>query len=112
MQTWWSSSFPILLIFLILFLNRKESMKYLETRIKRRNGDNEMQELAKRFLGKDVIASTISSGTVDGILKEVADNAAVIEKDGKETVVNLDFVIRLRKYPVGKNGKRKAIVLD
>ena len=51
MQTWWMSSFPILLIFLILFLNRKESTKYLETRIKRRNGDNEMQELAKRFLG-------------------------------------------------------------
>ncbi len=84
MQTWWMSSFPILLIFLILFLNRKESTKYLETRIKRRNGDNEMQELAKRFLGKDVIASTISSGTVDGILKEIADNAAVIEKAGKK----------------------------
>lgn len=104
--------FPIFLIFLILFLNRKESAKYLETRIKRRNGDSEMQELAKRFLGKDVIASTISSGTVDGILKEVADNAMVIEKDGKETVVNLDFVIRLWEYPVGKNGKRKAIVME
>jgi len=36
----------------------------------------------------------------------------VIEKDGKETVVNLDFVIRLREYPVGKNGKRKAIVME
>ncbi len=112
MQTWWISSFPILLIFLILFLNKRESDQYLEARIKRRNGDNEMQELAKRFLGKDVIASTISSGTVDGILKEVADNAIVLEKDGKESVVNLDFVIRLREYPVGKNGKRKSIVLD
>ena len=114
MQTWWISSFPILLIFLILFLNKRESDsdQYLEARIKRRNGDNEMQELAKRFLGKDVIASTISLGTVDGILKEVADNAIVLEKDGKESVVNLDFVIRLREYPVGKNGKRKSIVLD
>ena len=65
MQTWWMSSFPILLIFLILFLNRKESTKYLETRIKRRTGDNEMQELAKRFLGKDVIASMMTP-KVDG----------------------------------------------
>lgn len=112
MQNWWISYFPILLIFLIFFLNRKESLSYLEARIKRRKGDREMQELAKRFLGKDVIANTISSGTVDGILKEVTDNAIILEKDGKESLVNLDFVIRLREYPVGKNGKRKSIVVD
>ena len=51
----------------------------------------------------------------DGIyvlLKEVIDNAVVIEKDGKENVVNLDYVVRMREYPVGKNGKRKSIVID
>ena len=71
-----------------------------------------MQEFAKAVSGGDVIASTISSGTVDGILKEVADNAMVIEKDGKETAAVWILFIRLREYPVGKNGKRKAIVLD
>ena len=49
---------------------------------------------------------------MDGILKEVVDNAAVLEKDGKESVVNLDYVIRIREYPTNKNGKRKSIVAD
>ena len=50
----------------------------------------EMQELAKRFIGKDVLLYLISESNIDGILKEVIDNAVVIEKDGKVNVVNLD----------------------
>ena len=49
--------------------------QYLEVRIKRKKGDKEMQELAKRFIGKDVYINTVVSGAVDGILKEVVDNA-------------------------------------
>lgn len=71
-----------------------------------------MQELAKRFIGKDVLVNTVGSGAVDGILKEVIDNAVVLDKDGKENIINLDYVIRLREYPTDKKGKRKSIVLD
>ncbi len=71
-----------------------------------------MQELAKRFIGRDVLLYLISESNIDGILKEVIDNAVVIEKDGKENVANLDYVVRMREYPVGKNGKRKSIVID
>ena len=71
-----------------------------------------MQELAKRFIGKDVLINTVSSGTVDGILKEVVDNAVVIDRNGAESVVNLDYVIRLREYPTNKNGKRKTVIAD
>lgn len=70
-----------------------------------------MQELAKRFIGKDVLINIVASGTADGILKEVVDNAVVLNKDGKEIVVNLDNVIRLREYPKNKNGKRKSLIL-
>ncbi|MBR5618646.1 MAG: hypothetical protein IKW76_02820 [Clostridia bacterium] len=71
-----------------------------------------MQKLAERFVGKDVLLNTVGSGSYDGILKEVVDNAVVLEKDGKETVVNLDYVIRLREYPKNKNGKRKSVIAD
>ena len=71
-----------------------------------------MQKLAERFIGKDVMINTIASGTYDGILKEIVDNAVVLEKDGKETIVNLDYVIRLREYPTNKRGKRKSLVAD
>ena len=71
-----------------------------------------MQELAKRFIGKDVLINTVASGTIDGILKEVVGNAVVVEKDGDENVVNLDYVIRLREYPKNKKGKRKTVIAD
>ena len=71
-----------------------------------------MQELAKRFIGKDILINTVASGTIDGILKEVVGNAVVVEKDGDENVVNLDYVIRLREYPKNKKGKRKTVITD
>ena len=98
--------------FWMLFSNRKQTEKYIEVKIKRRNGDKDMQELAKRFIGKDVLINTVASGTIDGILKEVVDNAVVIDRNGAESVVNLDYVIRLREYPTNKNGKRKTVITD
>ncbi len=71
-----------------------------------------MQKLAVRFIGKDVMLNTVASGTYDGVMKEVVDNAVVLEKDGKETIVNLDYVIRLREYPTNKRGKRKSLVVE
>lgn len=112
MDNWWICYLPLIVLFWLLFQNRKEMNQYLEVRIKRKKGDKEMQELAKRFIGKDVYINTVASGAVDGILKEVVDNAAVLEKDGKESVVNLDYVIRIREYPTNKNGKRKLMVAD
>ena len=105
----WIIFFLIFLVFFMLYLNNKEADKYIEAKIRRRKGDKEMQELAKRLLGKDVFINTVASGTVDGILKEVVDNSIVIEKEGNESFVNLDYVIRIREYPMNKMGKRKII---
>jgi len=99
-------------VFWMLFRNRKQTEKYIEAKIKRRNGDKDMQELAKRFIGKDILINTVASGTIDGILKEVVGNAVVIDRNGAESVVNLDYVIRLREYPKNKKGKRKTVITD
>lgn len=64
------------------------------------------------LIGKDVLINMVASGTIDGILKEVVGNAVVVEKDGDENVVNLDYVIRLREYPKNKKGKRKTVIAD
>ena len=45
-------------------------------------------------------------------MKEVVDNAVVIDRNGAESVVNLDYVIRLREYPKNKKGKRKTVITD
>ena len=112
MNTWWVSVFPLLILFLVLSQQKKETVKYLETRIRKQKGDTQMQQLALRYIGKDVLLTTVASGSYDGVLREVVDNAAVLDKNGQETVVNLDYVIRLREYPKNKNGKRKALVAD
>ena len=104
--------FPLIILFIIIITGRKETEKYIEARIRKKKGDIEMQEVARRFIGKDVLINTVASGNYDGILKEVVENAAVLEKNGKETVINLDYVIRLREYPKNKHGKRKSLITD
>ena len=104
--------FPLIILFIIIITGRKETEKYIEARIRKKKGDIEMQEVARRFIGKDVLINTVASGNYDGILKEVVENAAVLEKSGKETVINLDYVIRLREYPTNRSGKRKSVVVD
>ena len=98
MSNWLIYYLLFVFVFWMLFRNRKQTEKYIEAKIKRRNGDKDMQELAKRFIGKDILINTVASGTIDGILKEVVDNAVVIDRNGVESVVNLDYVIRLREY--------------
>ena len=71
-----------------------------------------MNQLAQRYIGKDVLLDTVASGNYDGVVKEVVGNALVLEKNGEETVVNLDYVIRLREYPKNKRGKKKAVIAD
>lgn len=70
-----------------------------------------MEELAKRLIGKECIVYLMDN-QVTGVLREVNDGAILLH-NGKDTdVVNLSFVMRIREYPVDKNGKRKSIVLD
>lgn len=103
------SYFPILVVIIFLLVNRKQEKEYIQARLKRRKGDLEMQELAKRFIGKDVYINTISSGNADGILKEVVENSILLDHNGETVVVNLDYVIKIREYPKNKNGKRKTV---
>ena len=107
-----NSSYLIFIFLIIIIFISRSNEKALCAYIAKKKGDTSMQELAKRFIGKDVLINMISQGTADGILKEVSENAAVLEKDGQTTVINLDYVVRLREYPKNKKGKRKAIVAE
>ena len=72
-----------------------------------------MKELAERFIDKEcVIYSFDNSREYTGFIKEVTDGAILVEKDGKLEAINLDFVIRIREYPVNKKGKKVSVVVD
>ena len=72
-----------------------------------------MKELAKKFIDKEcLIYSFDSSHQFDGVIKEVSENAILIEKNGALEAISLDFVIRIREYPKDKKGKKKSVILD
>lgn len=71
-----------------------------------------MIELAKRFIGEDCLIYTVNS-QVEGVIEEVTEGGILISNAGKnQDLINLDYVIRIRKYPLNKNGKRKSAVWD
>ena len=72
-----------------------------------------MKALAEKFIDKECLISSFDgSHQYEGIIKEVTDSALLIEKDGKLEAINLDFIIRIREFPLNKKGKKKALVVD
>lgn len=72
-----------------------------------------MKELAKRFVDKECLITAFDSNhQFEGVIKEVSDNAILVEKKESVEAINLDFVIRIREYPRNKKGKKKSVVLD
>ena len=107
---------PILLLFFILWIlsNRRKIITAKKAIEKRKKGGNaEMIELAKRFIGKECLIYAFDSNRqFTGTIKEVVDGAILLENNGSVEVLNLDYVIRIREYPKNKNGKKKSVILD
>lgn len=70
-----------------------------------------MITLAKNFIGKECLIYTFNS-QITGIIKEVSDGGMLVENKGQVEVINLEYVVRIREYPKGKNGKKKSVILD
>ena len=92
------------------------------TRAKRKNNKLEklnkektdMEELAKKFIGKDCVIYTVidTSATITGVIKEVEGGGMLVEGKKGLQIVNLEYVTRIREYPVNKKGKKVSVILD
>ena len=71
-----------------------------------------MKELAERFIEKECIIYSFDGHQLEGTIKEVTDGAILVEKNGTLEAINLDFILRIREYPLNKKGKKKSVVLD
>ena len=112
-----STYIPIIMmwviIFWVLFRNRKAVIVRQIIKKRQMEGNTEMKELAKRFIDKECVISAFDSNhQFEGVIKEVSDSAILVEKNGTVEAINLDFVIRIREYPKNKKGKKKSVVLD
>lgn len=73
-----------------------------------------MNELISGFVGKDcIVYISASSGTsINGVITSLNENWITVKASGIEEVINLDYVIRVKEYPVDKNGKKKRLSFD
>lgn len=99
----------ILPIIILLSHKRRKNLIILK-KIKKSKGEiTEMVELAKRFIDKDCIIYSFDGSQQYGTIKEVTDNAILIEEKGELIAVNLEFIAKIKEYPKNKKGKRKSI---
>lgn len=108
---------PIFLLWWIIIMNqRRQNETMIKKFIKHKNiykkETAKMVELAKKFIEKECIIYSFNGNQYTGIIKEVSNNALLVENEGKSEVINLDFVVRIREYPRDKKGKKKSVVLD
>ena len=101
------------IILWILFRNRKAVVARRIIQKRKTEGNEEMKELATKFIGKECLIYAFDSNhQFTGVIKEVTNGAVLTENNGAVEAINLDFVIRIREYPRKKNGKKKSVVLD
>lgn len=69
-----------------------------------------MIEFAKQFIGERCLIYIFDS-QMTGIIKEISESSnAILIENGKNTeIINLEYVTRICKLPVNKNGKKKFL---
>lgn len=101
---------PLLLIYFQEERNKKAAAR--QVAVSRKKGEkSQMEELAKRFIGKECLIYTLNS-QITGTVREISGGAVLVETKDSMEAVNLDYIIRIREYPIGKNGKKKSLVCD
>ena len=99
------------IIILLFFSHKRRKDLTILKKIKKSKGEiTEMVELAKRFIDKDCIIYSFDGSQQYGTIKEVTDNAILIEEKGELIAVNLEFIAKIKEYPKNKKGKRKSVV--
>lgn len=70
-----------------------------------------MNEIIKQFENKDCLVYTMNS-QITGVISKIGESWIEITGEKEKSVVNTDYIIRIREYPKDKRGKKKSVVLD
>ena len=70
-----------------------------------------MNEIIKQFENKDCLVYTMNS-QITGVISKIGEGWIEITGEKEKSVVNTDYIIRIREYPKDKRGKKKSVVLD
>lgn len=107
---WIGMFMPIWIIILISANRNNEFKKIAMTKIrKRKEGQTMNNEIIKSYIGKECILYTFQT-QVSGIIESVEENWISIRVENKLELINIDYVTRIREFPLKKNGKKKLVV--
>ena len=111
-----SNYIPIIVLFIVLYIISRNRKAIVARKIIKRvkmEDKTKMVELAKRFIGKECIVYAFDSNhQFVGVIEEVSNGAILLKRDEQIDAINLDFVIRIREYPINKKGKKKTLIFD
>ena len=105
-----STAIVLFLLFVTLFLwLRRRHRNVIAVRMMRRKRQSkreeriDMEEMARRFIGKNCTLQTFDSNAITGELLEVTAGAVLVRgKDDQEAAVNLDFILKILEVPEKK----------
>ncbi len=110
MSTWLWIMAVVILIGIIM--KKQQEQAVFSAKHRKKGVQKHMKELAKSFIGKECIIYAMGNHQIVGTVKDVTESGLLVEGKGGSEVVNLDFVIRIRAYPVNNKGKKKSLILD
>ena len=103
-------------LWVLILTQNPRKKKIAATFIKKRKHNkemNKMQEIAKRFIGKECIVYLFDGNSVTGTVEDVCEGAILVKRANCSVeIINLDYALRIREFPCKKNGKKKSVVLD
>ncbi len=103
----------VVVLVVIFFSKMQNNLLVIRRHLRKRKGNTHMTELINKFIGKECLIYTCTSGnTVTGIIRSYNEGWIEVERDGVCDIMNCEYILRIREYPKNKNGKRKSIVLD
>ena len=103
----------IVFVFLFILPSRNRMKMRLAQMILRKRNKREseaMKEFANKYIGKKCVFNVFNGSSYIGVVKEVSENAVVIDEDGEEKIINLDFVMCIREVPKNKKGEYKNVL--
>lgn len=109
----------ILIIVFLIAIPTINSRKFIANRNRKMRAKRKlkgdffnMSEMINRFIGKDcmIYCGNSFSECVDGIIEEVTDEwVCVKSKTGSTQIVKIEYISRIREYPLNSKGKRASI---
>lgn len=107
----WSIWYLFFLTMLAVYSQRRRhTEKIIQSHIKRnkRKGRIIMSELLNKYIGLEVIITTISN-SVSGKLTKIENGWAEIETGTGSEMINLEYVTLIKEYPRNKKGKKSSV---